>query len=53
MERIEGQLQELVEETRMLSTELKRRIQTLERQGASGRDGQIRKQQVPFPPVIE
>lgn len=45
LQRIEGQLQELVEETRALSTELKRRIQTLERQGGSGRDGQIRKQQ--------
>ncbi|KIM58927.1 hypothetical protein SCLCIDRAFT_90282, partial [Scleroderma citrinum Foug A] len=45
LQRIEGQLNELVEETRALSTELKRRIQTLERHGGSGRDGQIRKQQ--------
>ncbi|KAG6333413.1 hypothetical protein ID866_5675 [Astraeus odoratus] len=44
-QRIEAQLQELVAETSTLSTDLKRRIQTLERQGGSGRDGQIRKQQ--------
>lgn len=40
-----AQLDELVAETSALSTTLKRRIQTLERQGGSGRDGQIRKQQ--------
>jgi len=40
-----AQLDELVEDTSALSATLKRRIQTLERQGGSGRDGQIRKQQ--------
>ncbi|KAG1768338.1 t-SNARE [Suillus occidentalis] len=40
-----SQLQELVEDTSALSTTLKRRVKDLERQGGSGRDGQIRKQQ--------
>jgi len=40
-----SQLDELVEETSTLSASLKRRIKALERQGVSGRDGQIRKQQ--------
>ncbi|KAF8231270.1 t-SNARE [Tricholoma matsutake] len=40
-----SQLDELVEDTSALSASLKRRIKALERQGGSGRDGQIRKQQ--------
>lgn len=40
-----AQLDELVEDTSALSTTLKRRIKALEKQGGSGRDGQIRKQQ--------
>ncbi|KAG6896347.1 hypothetical protein C0992_008843 [Termitomyces sp. T32_za158] len=40
-----SQLDELVNETSALSNSLKRRIKDLERQGGSGRDGQIRKQQ--------
>ncbi|KAF5365788.1 hypothetical protein D9758_003245 [Tetrapyrgos nigripes] len=44
-ERNQAQLQELVEDTSALSATLKRRIKALERQGGSGRDGQIRKQQ--------
>jgi len=40
-----SQLEELVEDTSALSATLKRRIQALERQAGSGRDGQIRKQQ--------
>ncbi|KAF9264779.1 t-SNARE [Marasmius fiardii PR-910] len=40
-----AQLDELVEDTSALSATLKRRIKALEKQGASGRDGQIRKQQ--------
>jgi len=40
-----AQLDDLVEETSALSTTLKRRIKALEKQGGSGRDGQIRKQQ--------
>jgi syntaxin 1B/2/3 len=39
------QLEELVEDTSALSATLKRRIKALEKQGSSGRDGQIRKQQ--------
>ncbi|KAK7693649.1 hypothetical protein QCA50_003218 [Cerrena zonata] len=39
------QLEELVADTSALSNVLKRRIKSLERQGGSGRDGQIRKQQ--------
>jgi len=38
-------LEELVNETSALSTTLKRRIQSLERQGGSARDAQIKKQQ--------
>lgn len=40
-----SQLQELVEDTSAMSTTLKRRVKDLERQGGSGRDAQIRKQQ--------
>ncbi|KAI6150395.1 t-SNARE [Pisolithus tinctorius] len=47
-QRVVSQLEQLVAETSELSTQLKRRIQTLERQGGSGRDGQIRKQQTAF-----
>jgi len=39
------QLEELVEDTSAISATLKRRIKALEKQGVSGRDGQIRKQQ--------
>lgn len=39
------QLEELVSETSALSTTLKRRIQSLERQGGSAREAQIKKQQ--------
>lgn len=41
-----SQLDELVADTSALSNTLKQRIKTLEKQGGSGRDGQIRKQQV-------
>lgn len=44
-ERLTQQLEELVADTSALSNVLKRRIKALERQGGSGRDGQIRKQQ--------
>jgi syntaxin 1B/2/3 len=44
-----SQLDELVEDTSALSESLKRRIKALERQGSSGRDGQIRKQQARTP----
>lgn len=44
-----AQLDELVEDTSALSATLKRRIKALEKQGGSGRDGQIRKQQVRDP----
>jgi len=40
-----SQFEQLVEDTSALSGELKRRIKALERQGGSGRDGQIRRQQ--------
>ncbi|KAJ7774709.1 syntaxin [Mycena metata] len=40
-----AQLDDLVEDTSALSATLKRRIKALEKQGGSGRDGQIRKQQ--------
>ncbi|KAF5391247.1 hypothetical protein D9757_001994 [Collybiopsis confluens] len=40
-----AQLDELVADTSALSATLKRRIKALERQGGSGRDSQIRKQQ--------
>lgn len=39
------QLEELINETSAISTTLKRRIQALERQGGSAREGQIKKQQ--------
>jgi hypothetical protein len=39
-------LDDLVAETSALSATLKRRIKALEAQGASGRDGQIRRAQV-------
>lgn len=45
MQRTEAQLDGLVEDTRALSGNLKRRVQDLERKGGAGRDGQIRKQQ--------
>jgi hypothetical protein len=45
-QRTAAQLEELVEDTSALSATLKRRIKALEAQGGSGRDGQIRKQQV-------
>ncbi|KAK0459617.1 syntaxin [Desarmillaria tabescens] len=38
-------LDELVEDTSALSSTIKRRIKALEKQGGTGRDGQIRKQQ--------
>lgn len=41
-----AQLDELVADTSALSATLKRRIKAIEKQGGSGRDGQIRKQQV-------
>jgi len=44
-QRITSQLNELVADTSALSATLKRRIKALEKQGGSGRDGQIRKQQ--------
>ncbi|KAI0082747.1 t-SNARE [Panus rudis PR-1116 ss-1] len=44
-QRVQQQLEELVADTSALSNVLKRRIKALERQGGSGRDGQIRKQQ--------
>ncbi|KAL0947028.1 hypothetical protein HGRIS_013171 [Hohenbuehelia grisea] len=44
-QRNSAQLEELVEDTSALSATLKRRVKALERQGGSGRDGQIRKQQ--------
>jgi len=40
-----AELEELVADTSALSNVLKRRIKSLEKQGAPGRDGQIRKQQ--------
>jgi len=45
-QRFASQLDELVEETSALSNQLKRRIKALEAQPASGRDAQIRRQQV-------
>jgi syntaxin 1B/2/3 len=41
-----AQLDELVENTSTLSTTLKKRVKALESQKGSGRDGQIRQQQV-------
>ena len=43
-----AQLDELVEETGALSATLKRQIKALEAEKGSGRDGQIRQQQVSF-----
>lgn len=40
-----AELDELIEETSSLSNQLKTRIKSLEKQGGSGRDGSIRKQQ--------
>jgi syntaxin 1B/2/3 len=40
-----AELEEIVEDTGALSNTLKRRIKALEREGGSGRDGQIKKQQ--------
>ncbi|KAF9069883.1 t-SNARE [Rhodocollybia butyracea] len=48
-----AQLDELVADTSALSATLKRRIKALERQGGSGRDGQIRKQQSKFVEAIQ
>lgn len=42
------QLDDLAEETSALSNQLKVRIKSLQKKGGSGRDGQIRKQQVRF-----
>jgi len=44
-QRIAAELEELVADTGDLSGTLKRRIKSLERQGGSGRDAQIKKQQ--------
>ncbi|OBZ75843.1 Syntaxin-like protein psy1 [Grifola frondosa] len=44
-QRVVQQLDEIVADTSALSNMLKRRIKALEKQGGSGRDGQIRKQQ--------
>ena len=41
-----NQLDGLVEETSALSSQLKTRVKNLQKKGGSGRDGQIRKQQV-------
>jgi syntaxin 1B/2/3 len=41
-----SQLDELMQETSALSNQLKRQIKALEAQPASGRDAQIRRQQV-------
>lgn len=43
-----AQLDELVGDTSTLSATLKKRIKVLEAQKGSGRDGQIRQQQVGF-----
>jgi syntaxin 1B/2/3 len=44
-QRVQADLEQMVDDTSALSGDLKRRIQTLARKGAPGRDGQIRKQQ--------
>jgi len=44
-QRNSAELEDLVADTSALSNVLKRRIKSLEKQGAPGRDGQIRKQQ--------
>jgi len=41
-----SQLDGLIEETSALSNQLKTRVKNLQKKGGSGRDGQIRKQQV-------
>lgn len=46
-----NQLAELVEQTGSLSNELKVRVQNLQQKGGSGRDAQIRRQQVHVPLV--
>ncbi|KZV89827.1 syntaxin-like protein [Exidia glandulosa HHB12029] len=45
-QRNEQQLEQLADEQSQLSGALKRRIQALERQGGSGRDAQVKKQQI-------
>jgi len=45
-QRNEAELEDIVADTSALSNTLKRRIKALERQGGSGRNGQIKKQQV-------
>jgi syntaxin 1B/2/3 len=47
-----SQLDELMQETSALSNQLKRRIKALEAQPSSGRDAQIRRQQVRFTMVL-
>ncbi|KAH9857074.1 t-SNARE [Lenzites betulinus] len=44
-QRVNQQMEELVEDTSALSNVLRRRIKSLQKQGGSGRDGEIRKQQ--------
>ncbi|KAI0327176.1 t-SNARE [Cubamyces sp. BRFM 1775] len=44
-QRVNQQLEELVADTSALSNVLRRRIKALQKQGGSGRDGEIRKQQ--------
>jgi len=44
-QRVQSELDRKIDETSALSSDLKRRIQTLARQGGAGRDGQIKKQQ--------
>jgi syntaxin 1B/2/3 len=47
------QLDQLINDTSSLSNQLKRRIKSLEAKGGSGRDGQIRKQQVrPYSSIV-
>ena len=48
-----AQLDELIADTSALSATLKRRVKALEKQGGSGRDGQIRKQQVKFVGTVD
>ncbi|KAI0831483.1 t-SNARE [Trametes gibbosa] len=44
-QRVNQQMEELVADTSALSNVLRRRIKSLQKQGGSGRDGEIRKQQ--------
>jgi syntaxin 1B/2/3 len=44
-QRVQSELDRKIDETSALSSDLKRRIQTLARQGGAGRDGQIKRQQ--------